>query len=203
MPTNTKNHWEQVYATKQPTEVSWTQAIPQTSLDFIHSLKLPKTASIIDIGGGDSKLVDFLLDEGYNNVTVLDISETGIQRAKIRLGVNAKKVNWIVSDVTKFHPAQTYDVWHDRAAFHFLTTREQIAQYLAIARTVAQYVIIGTFSDRGPAKCSGLEIKQYSEDALEKQLLQGGFKKLKCLSQDHITPFNTFQNFLFCSFQKV
>ena len=119
---NRKEHWEKVYATKQPHEVSWTQELPKTSLDFVHSFNLPKTASIIDIGGGDSKLVDYLLDEGFENISVLDISATAIEKAKQRLGAKAAKVNWIVSDVTEFHPSSTYDCWHDRATFHFLIT---------------------------------------------------------------------------------
>ena len=114
-----KEHWEKVYATKQPNEVSWTQEEPKASLDFIDSFKLPKTAAIIDVGGGDSKLVDFLLQKGYQNITVLDISEKAIDRAKARLGVLAQKVNWIVSDITQFRPRFTYDIWHDRATFTF------------------------------------------------------------------------------------
>lgn len=106
---NKKEHWEKVYATKQPSEVSWTQSVPTTSLDFVHSFHLPKSARIIDIGGGDSQLVDFLLAEGFENITVLDISEQALERAKQRLGEAAKKVNWIVADVTEFHPLEKYD----------------------------------------------------------------------------------------------
>ena len=109
MTENRKTHWENVYGRKQPNEVSWTQEIPQTSLDFIHSFKLDKTAKIIDIGGGDSKLVDYLLEEGFENITVLDISE----KAKVCLGEKAHKVKWIVSDITEFEPEEKYDVWHD------------------------------------------------------------------------------------------
>ena len=173
-----KKHWETVYKTKQPNEVSWTEDIPQTSLDFIHSFEVPKTAKIIDIGGGDSKLVDFLLDEGYENITVLDISEASLKRAKKRLGNKSKKVTWVVSDVTLFTPQTKFDVWHDRATFHFLTTQEQINKYLAIARkAVSGYVTIGTFSTNGPSKCSGLTIKQYSEDQLQREL-SNGLKKI-------------------------
>lgn len=197
-----KNHWENIYSTKQSNEVSWTQDIPQTSLDFIHSANLNKTAHIIDIGGGDSKLVDYLLEEGFENISVLDISEQALTRAKNRLGDKAEKVHWIVSDITEFRPATTYDFWHDRAAFHFLTTEPQIVQYLSIAREAVRasgYVTIGTFSYNGPKKCSGLEIKQYDEDALTAEL-ENGFTKLKCINEDHTTPFDTVQNFLFCSF---
>ncbi|MCD6063217.1 MAG: Methyltransferase type 12 [Flavipsychrobacter sp.] len=197
-----KAHWENVYASKQPNEVSWTQEVPETSLTFIHSFPLAKDARIIDIGGGDSKLVDFLLAEGYQNITVLDISENAIARAKKRLGEKSNLVKWIVSDITEFTPAETYDVWHDRATFHFLTTPEQITKYLATARkAVRGYVTIGTFSENGPKKCSGLDIKQYSETQLQEEL-SNGFQKIKCIKEDHVTPFNTTQNFLFCSFKR-
>ncbi|WP_276135170.1 class I SAM-dependent methyltransferase [Polluticoccus soli] len=197
-----KAHWENVYATKQPNEVSWTQDIPQTSLDFIHSFGVDRNARIIDIGGGDSRLVDFLLAEGYQNITVLDISANAIERAKERLGAVAEKVNWIVSDITEFEPTETYDVWHDRATFHFLTTPEQITRYLATARNAVKgYVTIGTFSENGPKKCSGLDIKQYTETKLATELANG-FQKIRCIEEDHITPFNTVQNFLFCSFKR-
>lgn len=202
MKNETKKHWEKVYETKQPDEVSWTQAVPQTSLDFIHSFKLPKSAKIIDVGGGDSRLVDFLLDEGFENVTVLDISAKALEKAQRRLGEKAKKVNWIVSDVTDYEPETAFDVWHDRATFHFLTTTEEIAAYLDLARkAVAGFMTIGTFSEAGPKKCSGLNIKQYSESELQARL-DGGFEKIKCVTEDHLTPFGTTQNFLFCSFKR-
>ncbi len=197
-----KEHWEQVYATKQAHEVSWTQELPKTSLDFVHSFNLPKTASIIDIGGGDSKLVDYLLNEGFENISVLDISENAIERTKKRLGDKAAKVNWIVSDITEFHPSSTYDCWHDRATFHFLTSTDDIHAYLTTARqAVKGFMAIGTFSDNGPKKCSMLNVRQYTEKELQKQL-EEGFDKLKCITEDHITPFNTTQNFLFCSFKR-
>jgi len=197
-----KNHWETVYETKKPDQVSWTQDVPTTSLDFIHSFKLPKTAKIIDIGGGDSKLVDFLVNEGFENVTVLDISAKALDKAKKRLGENAKKINWVVSDITDFEPNTTFDVWHDRATFHFLTTTEQVAKYMETARkSVNGFLTIGTFSENGPTKCSGLTIKQYTEDSLTTEL-KNGFEKIRCLTEDHTTPFQTTQNFLFCSFKR-
>jgi len=201
--TNIKAHWETVYETKQPHEVSWTQDKPQTSIDIIHGFKLPKTARIIDVGGGDSKLVDYLLEEGYENITVLDISEKALERAKQRLGVKSSKVNWIAANIIDFKPTANYDIWHDRAAFHFLVTEEQIHEYLSIARNaVSGYLAIGTFSDKGPNKCSGLHVKQYDEAALEQELTNG-FKKIRCITEDHTTPFNTHQNFLFCSFKRA
>lgn len=198
----TKQHWEKVYETKNPDQVSWTQDVPQTSLNFIHSFALGKQAKIIDIGGGDSKLVDFLVDEGFENVTVLDISAKALEKAKQRLGEKAKKVNWVVSDITEFEPDTTFDVWHDRATFHFLTTADQISKYLSTARkAVTSYLTIGTFSTNGPEKCSGLQIKQYDEATLTNEL-ENGFSKIRCITEDHKTPFNTNQNFLFCSFKR-
>jgi trans-aconitate methyltransferase len=202
METNRRNHWDTVYETKQPNEVSWTQENPKTSLDFIRETNLDKSSKIIDIGGGDSKLIDYLLEEGYENLTVLDISSKALERAKTRLGDKAERVTWIVSDITEFVPDTTYDIWHDRATFHFLTTEEQINKYLTIAQKwITGFLIVGTFSDKGPTKCSGLAIKQYTETALENQFNKN-FEKLKCSNEDHKTPFETIQNFIFCMFRK-
>lgn len=201
MNTEEKSHWNHVYSTKGVREVSWTQEVPKTSLDFIKNFQLPKSASIIDIGGGDSKLVDFLLEEGYTDITVLDISVKALERAKARLGDKAIQVQWIVSDITAFKPERQYNVWHDRATFHFLTTANQIKSYLEIARqAINGYITIGTFSENGPLKCSGLDIKQYSEQELETSFANG-FKKLNCIQENHVTPFNTIQNFTFCAFK--
>lgn len=200
-----KKHWDKIYSTKKPNEVSWTQEIPLTSLNFIHNFTLPKDAAIIDVGGGESKLVDFLLDEGFTNITVLDISAQALIKTQTRLGDRASKVNWVVSDVAEFRPIQKFDVWHDRATFHFLTTHEQIERYIDLAgRSVKPggYMAIGTFSENGPTKCSGLDIRQYSESELEKTLTYY-FRKIKCITEDHITPFHTVQNFLFCSFRRA
>ena len=197
-----QHHWEKIYSTKQPDEVSWTQQVPVASLNFIHNFHLPLTASIIDVGGGESRLVDCLLDEGYEDITVLDISATALQKAQERLGERAQRVKWIVGDITAFKPARQYDMWHDRATFHFLTTKEQIAKYLRIAaNAVGSFITIGTFSENGPEKCSGLPVRRYSEAALQLQLLSV-FEKIRCIREDHVTPFNTHQEFLFCSFKK-
>jgi SAM-dependent methyltransferase len=185
-----------------PNEVSWTQEKPKTSLDFIRETQLGKSAKIIDIGGGDSKLVDYLLEEGYENITVLDISTKALERAKVRLAEKANKVHWIVSDINDFKPDSPYDIWHDRATFHFLTTNDQINNYFKTAQKwIRGFLIIGTFSDKGPLKCSGLEIKQYTETTLEHQF-HVAFEKLKCINEDHKTPFETMQNFIFCVFKK-
>ena len=186
-----KEHWEKLYATKQPNEVSWTQEFPKTSLDFIHSFNLPKTANIIDIGGGDSKLVDCLLEEGFENISVLDISAAAIKRTKQRLGDKANKVNWIESDVTEFHPSTKYDCWHDRATFHFLISSDDVNSYISTARhAIKGFMVIGTFSDKVPHKCSMLDVHRYTEEQLQWQLTDG-FEKIKCLTEEHRTPFNT------------
>jgi len=202
---NNQIHWNNIYQTKSPGQLSWTQDVPVTSLDFVHNFRLPKTARIIDIGGGDSRLVDHLIEEGYRDVTVLDLSAEALQRARHRLGEKAQLAQWIVADVTTFNPAGEYDLWHDRATFHFLTTQPQVATYLSIARRAVHpggYAVIGTFSDNGPSSCSGLPVRQYSEQALTQEL-DNGFQKIKCIIEDHRTPFNTLQNFLFCSFKRA
>lgn len=202
MKLNSRKHWETVYKTKNPDQVSWTQEKPETSLEIIHLFGLKKTAKIIDIGGGDSKLVDYLLDAGFENISVLDISAKALEKAKNRLGEKANKVNWIVSDITEFKPDITFDLWHDRATFHFLTTPDQIKKYMILARKhVNGFLTIGTFSEDGPTKCSGLEIKQYNQQQLTSEF-KNGFDKIKCVTEDHLTPFGTTQNFLFCSFKR-
>ncbi|NCU31594.1 MAG: class I SAM-dependent methyltransferase [Candidatus Moranbacteria bacterium] len=203
MKVNLKEHWETIYKTKLPGEVSWTQEVPAVSLEFIHKFSLPKTARIIDIGGGDSKLVDFLLAEGYTNVSVLDISEAAILKAKERLGNKADIVNWIVCDILDFKPKEKYDLWHDRAAFHFQTEENNIEKYLKIVKnSVEGMAVIGTFSVDGPPKCSGLEIKQYDEGGMKEKFENSDFKNVECKREDHITPAGAIQNFVLCSFKK-
>ncbi len=200
-----KNHWENIYNTKELKDVSWFQVRPETSLDFFKQFKVPTTAKIIDIGGGDSLLVDHLLDLGYQDISVLDISESAIERAKIRLGQKANNVKWIVADAATFVPTEQYDFWHDRAAFHFLTEENEISNYLETAQKSINpkgILVIGTFSEQGPKKCSGIEIKQYSETSMTDRL-KIFFEKIKCITVDHITPFDTIQNFVFCSFKKL
>ncbi|MBL7744888.1 MAG: methyltransferase [Chitinophagaceae bacterium] len=202
--TDRKSHWENIYDTKTEQEVSWFQPYPKTSVEFLELFKLPLTANIIDIGGGDSHLVDVLLDKGYENIWVLDISANAIERAKKRLGERADKVHWVVSDVIAFEPPVAFDFWHDRAAFHFLTTEEKINKYVSIAEHAIKkdgYLVLGTFSEQGPKKCSGLEIKQYSEASMSSRF-EASFERIKCIQEDHVTPFNTTQNFLFCSFKR-
>lgn len=200
----TVQHWDLIYSSKAENEVSWFQPYPKTSMEFVDLFNLPQDANIIDIGGGDSHFVDALLEKGFQNVWVLDISANAIERAKKRLGKKACKVHWIVSDVTNFEPQVQFDLWHDRAAFHFLTSENSIYKYIDIAEHAIKkngHLILGTFSENGPKKCSGLEIKQYSEAAMSARF-EIGFNRIKCITEDHPTPFNTIQNFLFCSFRK-
>ena len=203
MENNLKDHWEHIYTTKQPHEVSWTQETPTTSIGLIKELNFSKDASIIDVGGGDSHLVDYLLKEGYTNLTVLDISTAAIERAKERLQSEANKVKWVVSDILDFRPDTTYTLWHDRASFHFQITEDAINQYLSILKKATKgYAIVGGFSIKGPKKCSALDIKQYNEKALQQSMAIADLETLKTLRVDHITPMGGSQNFLFGVFQK-
>jgi ubiquinone/menaquinone biosynthesis C-methylase UbiE len=198
-----KAHWENIYTSKSLNEVSWYQPTPETSLNFIHEFNVPKKAKIIDVGGGDSFLVDHLLMEGYTDITVLDISAAALERAKLRLGKKAQLVKWIVADASKYTPTEHYDFWHDRAAFHFLNSDSEIDAYLnSVHNGLSKngILVMGTFSENGPEKCSGIKIKQYSENSMVERLTHF-FNKIKCISIDHITPFNTIQNFIFCSFK--
>lgn len=197
-------HWEEIYQNKQLNEVSWYQPNPQTSMDLINSFGLDRSAKIIDVGGGDSLLVDHLLAEGYEKLTVLDISSKAIERAQKRLGKAAEKVRWIVSDVVDFTSSETYDIWHDRAAFHFLSDSKDIEQYIQNAQTSLNSngkMIVGTFSTNGPTKCSGIEIKQYDED-LMRRTFERNFKKIDCSIHKHQTPEEKVQEFIFCRFEK-
>ncbi|MEP7164636.1 MAG: class I SAM-dependent methyltransferase [Ferruginibacter sp.] len=202
--TNQKLHWENIYATKEEQDFSWFQEYPKTSVEFLSLFNLSKGANIIDVGGGDSHFVDALIDLNYENIYVLDISAKAIERAKARLAGNASKVNWIVSDITTFIPPVRFDLWHDRAAFHFLTTEDKIKRYVKAAEHGIKkdgYMILGTFSENGPSKCSGLEIKQYSQVSMSLRF-KNEFEKIKCIEELHSTPFKIMQHFLFCSFRK-
>lgn len=184
-----KKHWDNVYNTKAETGVNWFQLYPKTSMEFVKKFQLPVTTNIIDIGGGNSRFVDALLDFGYQNIWVLDISAAAIEKTKMRPGDNAAKINWIISDVTEFDPGISFDLWHDRAAFHLLTTGEKIGKYISIANSAMKkdgYLVIGTFSETGPEKCSGLPVKQYSE-TLMTTIFENNFEKLHCINEEHLT----------------
>ena len=199
---STKSHWEKIYSEKSPQEVSWTQEIPETSIEFFNDFKLSKTSPIIDVGGGESKFVDFLLAEGYQNISVLDISENALKRAKDRLGEKSKNIEWIVCDINDFNPKKKYALWHDRAVFHFLTSSVEINRYVENVKLNSENFIVGTFSTSGPKKCSGLEISQYDKNLLSKLFEESmTIKKVEYIN--HITPFETTQNFIFCSFSAI
>ena len=202
---NRKTHWENIYRNKGTEDQTWYQKTPAVSLSFLKKINLPKTARIIDIGGGDSTLVDHLLKEGFKNISVLDISQKAISKTKNRLGSKATMVNWIVSDAVTFKSNVQYDFWHDRATFHFLTDEDEITSYLeTINRHLKPdgHLLIGTFSDQGPTKCSGIDIRQYTETSMSERLKKY-FTRIECINLDHQTPKGTVQNFIFCSFRKL
>mgnify|MGYP006183430729 FL=1 len=204
MENTKKQHWETVFTTKAENEVSWYQKQPQTSIQLIQACKVAKDAAIIDIGGGDSYLIDSLLDLGYTNLYLLDISEAAIERAKNRLGDKAKQVTFINSDSLNFRSDVKFDIWHDRASFHFFTEANDIEQYKSnvIENTYQNAnLIIGTFSEYGPLKCSGLPITQYSVEKME-AIFGEDFELENCFTEDHETPFDTVQNFIFCHYIK-
>ncbi len=198
-----KEYWENIYLNNESNKVSWYRKKPNESLDLICSLSKDKKSSIIDIGGGDSNLVDNLLNLGYENISVLDISKNALVKSQKRLGDFATKVTWIESDITNFITDNQFFIWHDRAVFHFLTSPTDIAYYVQRAEKYIGnkgYLILATFSENGPKKCSGLDIQQYPETQIKKIFSQ--FELLKCFNQDHKTPFNTTQNFNWFIFQK-
>ncbi len=200
-----KQHWENIYQTKTFENVSWFQPVPDTSIGFFEEMKLPKNAQIIDVGAGESHFVDYLLTKGYKNITLVDISESALNRTQKRLGKKGKNLNYIVADVGEFVPTQQYDFWHDRATFHFLTKSEGINHYVQNLQQFLNpngYFLVGTFAEDGPEKCSGLDTKQYAETSLS-DLFSQFLHKIKCLNFEHLTPFDTLQKFVFCHFQKL
>lgn len=200
-----KSYWDNIYRKKSEKEVSWFQETPTMSLNLIADLGLAPSDSIIDIGGGDSRLVDHLLAKGFKNISLLDISSTALDKARARLIENLDFVKFVVSDITKFDPQEKYKLWHDRATFHFLTSAEDISTYLEVAnRAIAPggYLIVSTFSKTGPEKCSGLPIVRYSDVDL-KSLFEKSFANIKCFEDTHRTPWDTDQNFVYCGFKKL
>jgi SAM-dependent methyltransferase len=198
---DTRNHWENIYKTKTPEAVSWYRPHLETSLALIERAASGKSASIIDVGGGESTLVDDLLARGYENLSVLDVSQTALDETKKRLGVAAERIHWIVADITEAHlESGAYDVWHDRAVFHFLTINEQRTAYVrqvAYSFKAGGHVIIATFGPEGPTKCSGLDVVRYDADSLHDQF--GARFRLEESSKElHCTPFGTTQQFLYC-----
>ena len=198
---DTKTHWEKVYTTKAPDQLSWYRPHLETSIVLIERSVSDPSASIIDIGGGESTLVDDLLARGFHNVAVLDVSQAAIDATKQRLGQVAGRVQWVTADITgvQLHPA-AYDVWHDPAVFHFLTAPEQRAAYVRqVARSVKAggHVIVSTFGPEGPTKCSGLDVVRYDAESLHEEF-GTRFRLVESSKELHETPFGTTQQFLYC-----
>jgi SAM-dependent methyltransferase len=197
-------HWEQIYRTKQPHEVSWYQREAVVSLDLIARVAPETGATIIDIGGGASTLVDGLLDRGYSRVTVLDVAAAALAHSRERLGPRAGSVEWIEADVlTADLPAATYSLWHDRAVFHFLTDAADRGTYSRQLRGAVQpggHVLVSTFADDGPEKCSGLSVARYSPDRLCAEF-GSGFEMIECVREEHQTPWGAGQAFVYCLFR--
>ncbi|MFV8282488.1 class I SAM-dependent methyltransferase [Christiangramia marina] len=192
-----KEHWEKIYNTKQFEETSWYQQKPEYSLEIIRSLGLSPEANIIDIGGGNSFLVDHLSELGYANIHVLDISAKALQDSQNRLGAKAEKINWIESDVTNLKPDTSFELWHDRAALHFLTEDKQVEDYVSVLKNslkIGAYCLLSVFSENGPDKCSGIAIRKYATSDLE-ELLEPDFDTVRLENRDHTTPWGAKQNF--------
>lgn len=196
-----RSHWENVYTTKAPDAVSWYSPHLETSLELIEKVAPARSTSIIDVGGGESTLVDDLLARGYQNITVLDVSPTAIDVTKRRLGQAAERVQWAIGDITKAELLHnSYDLWHDRAVFHFLRTMdERVAYVRQVAKAVRSggHVLVSTFGPEGPAKCSGLEVVRYDAESLHAEF-GVRFRLLESLKQLHETPFGATQQFLYC-----
>jgi 2-polyprenyl-3-methyl-5-hydroxy-6-metoxy-1,4-benzoquinol methylase len=196
-----KGHWEEIYATKAPTEVSWFSPHLEASLSLIRRVSPRLSSSIIDVGGGESTLVDDLIAMGYQNVTVLDIAQTAIDAAKERLGFAGHQVKWLAADIARVTlPPRSYDVWHDRAVFHFLTHSDQRRAYVrqvASAVKTGGHVIVATFGPEGPQKCSGLNVRRYNADSLHDEF-GARFRLVESSKEIHRTPFGTAQQFLYC-----
>jgi len=200
-----QDHWQTVFRSKGERDVSWFQERPDVSLDMIASTGVDRDAAIVDIGGGASRLVDALLAQDFAHVTVLDVSEAALATVRARLGEEATNVQWIVSDVTQWQPAQTYDVWHDRAAFHFLTAAEDRAAYgERVRRAVRQggHVIVATFALDGPERCSGLPVMRHDSASIG-AVLGPGFALIDSCRHDHRTPGGAVQRFQFSRFQRI
>jgi len=198
-------HWQHVYTSKNEQAVSWFEVVPQVSLDLIHATGAGPDAAIVDIGGGASRLVDALLDEGFHDLTVLDISQEALEKTTARLGARAAPLHWIAADVTRWEPTRQYDLWHDRAALHFLTdTKEQAAYAERVKRAVKAggHVIISTFAPDGPDRCSGLPVVRHDAESLSK-LLGPAFKLIESRRHEHHTPGGAVQRFQFSRFRRV
>ncbi|MCA1365588.1 class I SAM-dependent methyltransferase [Bradyrhizobium sp. IC3069] len=198
------NHWDHVYATKGEAEVSWYQDSPAISLAMIRAAGSDRDTTIIDVGGGASRLVDALLQDGYRDIAVLDLSANALAAAKKRIGPAASTVDWIVADATTWRPTRTYDVWHDRAAFHFLTDPRDRVAYVERLRSAVRpggHVIIATFAPDGPEKCSGLPVQRHDSASLAAEL-GPEFELIETRSETHHTPWDSTQAFQFSRFRR-
>ena len=199
----TKNYWDSVYSQKKEQELSWFQSTPVHSLALIAELKLVRDALILDVGGGDSTLVDHLLKLNYRNITVLDISSKALDKTRARLESNSTGIEFINSDIINFESEKKFVLWHDRATFHFLRKPSDISAYVDIASRMivpGGYLIISTFAPKGPESCSGLPISKYSETDL-KALFARKFDNLRCFADTHLTPWGASQCFVYCAFR--
>lgn len=198
---NKQQHWDNVYQTKGRDEVSWFREHLETSLRMIANTGVVKDAAIIDVGGGNSNLVDDLLEQGFSEVSVLDISSKAINDNKERLGRKAENVSWYVADITRVHlPENRFDVWHDRAVFHFLTAEDDRQRYIELVKKSlkpAGHIIVASFSLDGPRKCSGLDVMRYSPESMRNEF-GDTFKLVESVGETHNTPFGTTQDFVYC-----
>lgn len=205
MESTLEKHWQTIYQTKDTTKVGWHQEKPQVSLDFIGKTRLPKNAAILDVGGGDSKLVDHHLEKGYQDILILDISETALEKIKLRLGDCKEQVKFVVSNILDFKPREKFLLWHDRAVFHFLTDANDQLIYRSLVESSIPsggYLVVATFSKNGPNTCSGLPVKQYDVQDLEVFFGQE-FQLLEGINYDHITPSGSPQNYSVCLFRRI
>ena len=204
MNSDSKSHWENIYSSKNEDGVSWFQEYPKTSIDLIGKYSTDKSISIIDIGSGRSRILKNLIKNEYDNLTYLDISQEACSKSKISLGNKQDLVQWHVVNVLDFNTEKNFSIWHDRAVFHFLISKEDVEKYKQAAlKSIVQggYLILGTFSENGPEKCSGLNVSRYSPESLKK-IFNPEFKMIESFTIDHKTPFDTNQNFLFSIFKK-
>ena len=203
---NRKTHWETIYTTKPPDQVSWFREHLDNSLRMILQTGVDKDAAIIDVGGGSSTLVDDLLDNGFRDVSVLDISAKALEKSKARLGRRAAQVEWIEADITNVSlPENYYDVWYNRAVFHFLTSAEDRKKYVELVMRslkIGGHIIVASFSPNGPNKCSGLDVVRYSPETMHNEF-GNEFKLVKSLNEKHETPFDTSQEFIYCYCRKI
>ena len=201
--TGRQAHWQNIYTTKADTDVSWFEGAPAISLALIHAAGTPPDAAVIDIGGGAARLVDALLAQSFADVTVLDLSACALAVAQARLGMQAERVDWVVADVTRWEPARQYDLWHDRAACHFMVEPDDQRAYVrTLSRALRRggVAIIGTFAPDGPERCSGLPVHRHDATSLAR-MLGGDFTLLESRPHDHLTPWGAVQHFQFSMFR--